>query len=82
MLLSVADKGEVSEEEKEETATTRTFGWERYRDPATEVDYWWNERTHKWFFVTDRSWRRHQCGDTKKFWWWNAAAGSFFMEGE
>ena len=47
MFLSVADEGEVNKKEKEETAITRTVGWERYGDPATEVDYWWDERTHE-----------------------------------
>ena len=47
MFLSVADEGEVNKKEKEETAITRTVGWERYGDPATEVAYWLDERTHE-----------------------------------
>ena len=56
--------------------------WNCFRDPCSQMLWWWEETTERWFFEdsADSPWQRFRCPATQELWWFNEESGEFFFE--
>jgi len=55
-------------------------GWEKFSDPNTLRDWFWNRNTEEWFYAHDSGPWNKFADDRGRNWWWHEPTGVWFFE--